>query len=160
MKIIFNFLFCVIAIVVVLASCKKDEHKIMLVSSTAPVLTASSTAPMVLNGANGSNIALRFNWTNPDYKFTTGTSSQDVSYTLQIDTTGANFTNPALQEISIANDLSKEFTVKDLNTVLTKLNLLENIPHNVEFRLKASLAGGAVPLLSNVIKIVITPYLD
>jgi hypothetical protein len=83
-----------------------------------------------------------------------------VSYTLQIDTTGANFTNPALQEISIANDLSKEFTVKDLNTVLTKLNLLENIPHNVEFRLKASLAGGAVPLLSNVIKIVITPYLD
>lgn len=160
MKNILRVLFCLVAIIVVLASCKKDEHKIMLESSTAPVLTASSTAPMVLSGADGGKLALRFNWTNPDYRFTTGVSSQDVTYTLQVDTTNANFTNPFLQEISIAKDLSKEFTVKELNAVLTKLNLLENIPHNVEFRLKASLAGGTVPLMSNIIKMVITPYLD
>ena len=160
MKNIINVLFGVAALISVLAACKKDEHKIMLVNSTVPVLTASSTSPMVLTGANGGNVALRFNWTNPDYKFTTGNSSQDVTYTLQVDSTGSNFTNPSMQEVSIANDLSKEFTVKELNSVLTKLNMLENIAHNIEFRLKASLAGGTVPLFSNVIKIVITPYLD
>ena len=160
MKNIINVLFCVVALIFVLASCEKDEHKIILESSTVPVLTASSTSPMVLTGANGGNVAIRFNWTNPDYKFTTGNSSQDVTYTLQVDSTGSNFTNPSMQEVSIANDLSKEFTVKELNSVLTKLNMLENIAHNIEFRLKASLAGGTVPLFSNVIKIVITPYLD
>jgi len=160
MKNIINVLFCVAALIFVLAACKKDEYKIMLESSTVPVLTASSTSPMVLTSANGGNVALRFNWTNPDYKFTTGNSSQDVTYTLQVDSTGSNFTNPSMQEVSIANDLSKEFTVKELNAVLTKLNMLENIAHNIEFRLKASLAGGTVPLFSNVIKIVITPYLD
>ena len=162
MKNIFNILFCVVAIVVMLTSCEKDEHKIMLESSTAPVLTPSSTTPIVLLGANKSNVALRFNWTNPGYKFTTGTSSQDVSYTLQVDTTGANFTNPRKQEVSISKDLSKEFTVKELNDFfgVTKMNLRVETPHNIEFRLMASLSGGAAPLFSNVVKIVITPYLD
>ncbi|MGZ8536995.1 MAG: SusE domain-containing protein, partial [Flavisolibacter sp.] len=89
-----------------------------------------------------------------------GLSSQDVTYILQVDTTGANFSSPAKQEISIANDLSLGFTVKELNAVLAKLNLVENMTHHVEFRLKSSLAGGTVPLYSNVIKMVLTPYLD
>ena len=82
---------------------------------------------MVLNRNDANNLALRLNWTNPGYKFSTGTSSQNVNYTLQIDTTGANFTNPSRQEISISNDLSKEFTVKDWNSIFSKMNLLENI---------------------------------
>src|SRR6187551_62497 len=112
MKNILNVLFCSVAIILVLASCKKDEHKIILESSTAPVFTPSSTAPMVLLGDNKNNVALRFNWTNPDYKFTTGNSSQDVTYTLQVDTTGANFTNPRKQEVSISKDLAISYNVK------------------------------------------------
>jgi hypothetical protein len=77
-----------------------------------------------------------------------------------VDTTGANFTNPNKQEVSIAKELGVIFTVKELNAILTKLNVLENIPHNIEFRVKATLAGGSVPVYSNVIKMVITPYLD
>jgi hypothetical protein len=143
-------------------SCKKEENRVILESGTPPLLTASSTTPMVLVIANAGNSALRFNWTNPNYKFNTGVSSHDVGYSLQIDTTGSNFSNPRLQEVSISKDLSKEFTVKELNSLfgVSKLNLLDGIPHNVEFRLKASLVGGAAPLYSNVIKMVITPYLD
>ncbi len=141
-------------------SCKKEENKIYYEGGTPPALTASSTAPLVLTDANKNNFAIKFNWTNPDYKFTTGISSQDVVYTLQIDTTGANFGSPVKQEVVISKDLSVTYTVKDLNTFLTKMNLAENAPHNVEFRLKSSLANNSVPLYSNVIKIVITPYLD
>lgn len=160
MKNILKSLLFVFLFVVMFASCKKDEHKIYLESSTAPILKASSTAALVLTRTKQDELAVRFDWTNPEYKFTTGVSSQDVGYTLQVDTTGANFTNPFMQEISIANDLEKKFTYKDLNSVLTKLNLVENMPHNIEFRLKASLSGGTVPLFSNVIKMVVTPYLD
>jgi len=146
----------------IMISCEKEENKVYLEGGTAPVLTASSTTPMALAIGNAGNFALRFNWTNPNYMFNTGTSSHDVSYSLQVDTTGSNFSNPRMQEVSISKDLSKEFTVKELNSLfgVSKLNLLENIPHNVEFRLKASLVGGAAPLYSNVIKMVITPYLD
>lgn len=141
-------------------SCEKEENKIFYEGGTAPTLTASSTAALVLTDATKNNTAVKFSWTNPDYKFTTGLSSQNVTYTLQVDTAGANFTNPSMQQVTIANDLSIAYTGKDLNGILTKLNLTENIPHNVEFRIISSLANNSVPLISNVIKIVITPYLD
>ena len=157
-----KYLLGAFTLVAVLVACKKDENRIYLEGGTPPVLTASSTGPMVLAIGNAANNAIRFDWTNPNYKFTTGINSQDVSYTLQIDTTGSNFTNPRMQEVSISKDLSKTFTVKELNSLfgVSKLNLVENRPHNVEFRLKASLGGNAGALYSNVIKMVITPYLD
>lgn len=141
-------------------SCTKDENKDYFEGGTAPVLSASSTTPLVLTGAGSANQAIKLNWTNPNYQFTTGLSSQDVTYVLQVDTTGANFASANKQELSIAKDLSVAYTVKELNTILTKLNVLENISHNIELRIKASLANGSVPLYSNVIKMVITPYLD
>lgn len=154
-----KFLITILSAVVLLTACDKDENKVYFEGGTPPVLTASSTTPLVLTVANANNTVLRFNWTNPNYQFTTGLSSQDVSYSLEVDTTGANFTNPERQTVSIARELGTTFTVKDLNTVLSKMNLLENIPHNIEFRLKSSI-GNSVPLYSNVVRMVITPYLD
>lgn len=147
-----------------LGSCEKEENMIYYEGGTAPVLTASTTAPLVLTGANAANTALRFSWTNPNYRTTTGVSSLDVSYTLQVDTTGSNFTNPRMQEVTVSKDLSKAFTVKELNALFgggpLQMNLAPGMAHNIEFRLKASTVSGAVPLYSNVIKTVITPYLD
>ena len=160
MKNVFKNCLFAFAAVLFFYSCKKDEDKIIFEGGTAPVLTVSTPGPMVLNRNNANNLAIRLNWTNPNYKFSTGVSSQNVNYTLQVDTTGANFTNPSKQEISISNDLSKEFTVKDWNAIFSKMNLLENIPHNIEFRIKAVLGDGTVPLYSNLIKMVVTPYLD
>jgi starch-binding outer membrane protein SusE/F len=154
-----QYLIALLSVAVIFAACSKDENRVYFEGGTAPVLTASSTTPLVLTNANANNNVLSFTWTNPNYQFTTGLSSQDVTYALEVDTTGANFSNPEKQTVTIARDLGVTMTVKDLNTVLSKLNLLENIPHNVEFRLKASI-GNAVPLYSNVVKMVITPYLD
>jgi starch-binding outer membrane protein SusE/F len=150
------------SLLLIVISCKKEENVIYYEGGTAPVLTASTTTPLVLDISKANTAAIRFDWTNPDYKFTTGISSLDVSYTLQVDTAGANFTNPLRQEVSIAKDLGKTFTVKELNSLFgaAKLNLQENKPHDIEFRVKASTTSGAVPLYSNVIKIRITPYLD
>jgi starch-binding outer membrane protein SusE/F len=160
MKKSFKFLLSATLFLTMLAACKKNQNQVFYEGGTAPVLAISSTAALVLNIANSANQALAFTWTNPNYKFTTGPSSQNVTYILQIDTTGSNFTNPAVQEFSISNDLSFSMTVKELNTTLTKLGLAENITHNVEFRVKSTLINKSAALYSNVIKKVITPYLD
>jgi hypothetical protein len=141
-------------------ACEKKTADVLYEGGVAPVLTASSTSAMVLTQGNAANTAITFRWTNPNYQFNTGLSSQDVSYTLQVDTTGANFNSASKQEVSISKELSKSFTVQELNLVFSKMNVAENVPHNIEFRLKASLANNSLPLYSNVIKMVVTPYLD
>ena len=160
MKRYLNVFATMLTSIFILSSCEKDENKIYYTGGAAPVLTASSTANMVLLSANAANPGIKFTWTNPNYQFTTGISSQDVSYSLQADTTGSNFSRAGAAETSISKDLSKTFTVKEFNAIFSRLNLLEDIPHNVEFRIKASLANNSLPLYSNVIKMVITPYLD
>lgn len=159
MKNVIKLFFTMLFSAGLLVSCKKDENKIYFEGGTNPVLAVSSAANLFLDSTKKNTIALTFNWSNPNYRFTTGVSSQNVTYILQVDTTGSNFSNPNIQETSIAGDLSIAFTVKQVNTFLNKLLLARDVPHNIEFRVKSTI-NGAVPLYSNVIKIVITPYLD
>jgi len=160
MKKIFNHLFFLSLLAILFVSCKKDENQVFFEGGTPPTLSASATGPLVLDIAQRNTPVLDLNWTNPDYKFTTGLSSQNVIYTIQIDTSGSNFTNPQIGEISISNNLSRTFTVGELNTALLAMGLLENLPHEVEMRIKSNLTGGGGVLYSNVIRITITPFLD
>lgn len=160
MKKILKISLFVFAVFTLQVSCKKDENKLFFQGGTSPVLTVNSTAPLVLDLVNKDKTAITFSWTNPNYQFNTGISSQDVNYTLQFDTTGANFTNPKLVSRSVSKDLSTSLTVRELNTILLSMDLTENNPHNIEVRIVASLVGSTVPLNSNVVKIVMTPYLD
>lgn len=159
MKNLIKILFGTIFTAVVILSCKKDENKVFFEGGTNPVLTVSSSANLFLDSTKKNTTALTFNWTNPAYRFNTGISSQTVTYILQVDTTGSGFTNPSIQETSISANLTVSFTIKEVNTFLNKLLMERDIPHNMEFRIKSTI-NGAVPLYSNVIKIVITPYLD
>lgn len=144
----------------VLLSCKKDENQVYFQGGTNPVMSASSTAALVLLSANKDNPAVKFMWTNPNYQFNTGISSQDVTYILQVDNAGANFNSSKKQEMAISNDLSVTLTVKEMNTFLTKMELQSGVPHDMEFRIKSTLVNGTVPLYSNVLKISVNNYLD
>jgi len=160
MKNIFKFLFSAFLLTALFTSCKKEENKIFFEGGTNPVLKASLSSSMILLKANENIEAMVLSWTNPDYKFTTGVSSHDVIYTLQFDTTGSNFTNPAIGEKVISKELSVKLTVGELNAVLLAMGLAENMTHNMEIRLKSNLENSSATLFSNVIKMVITPYLD
>lgn len=160
MKNIMKLLFGIMLTVIILPACKKDENKVYYQGGTAPSLTASNVSPMVLLIINKDNPAITFNWTNPNYQFNTGISSQNVTYILQVDTTGSNFTNPKMQEQSIDNNLSISLTVRELNLFLTKMELASGMAHNMEFRIKSTLINGTAALYSNVVKISINNYLD
>jgi len=142
------------------ASCKKEENKVYFEGGTAPVLTATPATIPTLSIATKANHALSLKWTNPNYNFTTGVSSQDVTYLLQIDKTGANFTGATKQEISIAKDLAVDMTVSELNGYLTKMELESDKPYDIEMRVISSIKG-SVPLTSNVVKFTgVVPYED
>ncbi len=159
MKKIFKQVFFLSLLVALFASCEKDENKVTFEGGTAPALTASSTDPMVLLQINKLLPAVSFSWTNPNYQFNTGLSSQDVNYTLQVDTVGANFKSPSLKEQTIPNALSIAYNVGDFNLLFS--NWAENIPHNFEMRIKSTVNGNeASALYSNVISMTVTPYLD
>ena len=160
MKKILKQLFFLSLLVTVFASCKKDENKNFYEGGTSPALSASASGPIVLLLIERNNPGITFNWTNPDYHFTTGLSSQDVTYTLQIDTTGSNFTNPGKGEVTISKDLAKNFTVGELNTALLSAGFLEDMFHDFEFRVKANLGSNSAVVYSNTVSIRIKPFLD
>ena len=158
MKNISKFVFLLFILTTLIWSCSKDENKIYFEGGTAPVLTASKTA-IALSFANASNEAITFSWTNPNYQFTTGISSQNVSYVLEIDTTGANFTNPNKKALAISQDLSQTISVGTFNDyLLNQLVLVPAKPHNLDVRIKSTLTNSSVPLYSNILKYTVTPY--
>lgn len=156
-----NFVKILVAAVLVAGTwaCKKEENRISFEGGTPPVLTANRTTTIPLSFATKNEPGLTLFWTNPDYKFTTGPSSQNVTYQIEFDTTGANFTNPLKRTISISNDLSKAFTQSEFNDLLLNgLELKAGQPHAVEIRIKSLLNGNAAALSSNVLKFNVTPY--
>lgn len=140
-------------------SCKKDENIDYYNGGTSPVLNASDTS-LKLVSANAMQNSITLNWTNPNYQFSTGISSQNVNYQLQIDTLGSNFTNPNMFVVTIASNLSKTFTVDELNSDLSnKMGLATGVQHTVQMRVVSSLgSNGAASLASNVLQFKTTPY--
>jgi hypothetical protein len=157
MKNMFRLLaFAVLALNI--CSCKKAETKDYFEGGAAPALSASKTGTIPLSYTTQDQEAVKLVWTNPEYMFTTGISSHDVTYLVEIDTTGANFTNPNRKSISLSGGLSLSISQSQLNDyLLNQLSLKAGVPHNIEMRVKSTI-GGTVPLYSNVLKFVVTPY--
>jgi starch-binding outer membrane protein SusE/F len=150
------FLFIVLAIV---SSCEKEDNRAQFEGGTPPSLTGSR-AIVRLTPATENEVAIVFNWTNPNYRFNTGTSSQDVSYSLEIDTMGANFNSPNKYVLSVSKDLSKTFTESELNNVLGNSMLLPvGRQYNLQARVVASIGGSAATrVVSNTWNFRATPF--
>ena len=141
-----------------LYSCKKDETKLYYTGGTPPALSVT-TAADTPSYANADKTVLTLKWTNPNYTFTTGASSYDVSYKLEIDVAGSNFTNPNKKVIGISQDLSYSFTSAQLNDVmLNQLNLDTAKRHDLEFRIVSNLVNGSAELVSNSVQYSATAY--
>ena len=159
MKKISQLLYSALLLVAVLSSCKKDENRVIFNKGTAPVLSSAGAATIPLTFADAAKEAISLKWTNPEYQFNTGISSYDVSYQVEIDTTGANFTNPDKKVIGISKDLSLSLSQNDFNDyLLNQLKLAPGMSHNIEVRVKSYLTGNTGLLYSNVLKFKATPY--
>ncbi len=165
MKRIMKLLLSTTLLMVALAGCQKEENKIYYEGGTNPVLSANRTATIPLSFINKDIEAVKFSWTNPNYQFTTGLSSQDVFYKVEIDTTNAagtinpNFTYSGKQTIAISKELSLSINQGLLNDyLLNQLQLSTTIPHTIQIRVIANMVNGSATLISNVLRFTVTPY--
>jgi hypothetical protein len=158
---------------VLLWSCKKDEDRVVFTGGTRPILTANVTTgdTILLAETDSLGTAVIFSWTNPNYQFSNGPSSYAVSYDIQIDTLGANFsdaTTAGKGVITISPALGDSVLVKDFNNTLasaSQLGLTPGKTYTIQVRVKAyysnpgfTPAGGALPLYSDTLTYVVTPY--
>jgi starch-binding outer membrane protein SusE/F len=140
-------------------SCKKAENKDFFEGGTAPSLSASTSAVTLEPGLEA-NTAIALTWTNPGYMFTTGVSSQDVTYSLEMDTLGANFSSTKKVTTVIAKELTKSYTVGELNAILGNTMLLQLNPrrnYTLQMRVISSI-GSTVKLASNAISFTAKPF--
>lgn len=140
------------------ASCEKDENQLLYIDGIAPELSTSNVADSAnFSFINQGNNAVTLNWTNPNYEFNTGISSLDVTYTIEIDTVGANFTNPKKKQVVVSKNLTYSMTVSELNAImLNNLELADSTVHYLEMRVKSSLTSGQPELVSNIVQL--PPY--
>ena len=147
--------------VLLLSSCKKQETEIYYKSGTSPVLTASLSDSIPLIFQDSLSNAITFSWTNPNYVLSNGVNSSNVTYYLEIDTLGANFTNPNMQQIAISSSLTSSITVKDLNTILAgaaKLGLAFSQKHSIQVKIVSFLGTNQAEVSSNVLNFSVIPY--
>lgn len=135
--------------VLAFSACEKVENKVYHEGGTAPVISRN-IANVVLEPGQEDKEAITFSWTNPEYRFTTGVSSHDVNYTLEVDTVGGNFRSGAKFTTVVGRDLSVTYTVGQLNAILGNTMLLQLDPrrsYNLEARVTSSI-GNALKLVS------------
>ena len=159
MKTLISRLFFICATATFFVACKKDEARESFLGGTAPALTASVANTIPLSFVDKDKFAFSLSWTNPGYQFASGISSQDVSYTVEIDVTGNNFTGSGKQTLSVSKDLTIEFAQGVFNDyLLNQLQLAPTVAKSIDIRLLASLSSSATKLISNVLKFTVTPY--
>jgi hypothetical protein len=143
-----------------LMACNKVENKIYFEDGKAPVISANKTKVELEPGLEA-NQAITFSWTNPDYKFTTGPSSQDVTYTLEMDTVGANFSSKTKYVTQLSKDLSVTYTVETLNGILgndMELQISPRRPYFIEVRITSSIGNSLRYTSSNIVTFEATPF--
>jgi hypothetical protein len=150
-----------------LAACNKNNNPVYFNGGQSPALTATAADSIPLPLSDTTATAVTFSWTNPNYAFSDGISSQDVSYNLQFDTVGGNFSSPSLATIGLTSQLSATFTVAQLNTVLTNQMLLDtSVQHSIQVRIQSFIKPlnwtQGTPLVgmlnSNTLNYTVTPY--
>ena len=153
MKTRFTQLLGVGAALLLLASCAKDEDKVMIQPSGGPALTASSTSLGVLAMDSAAKPAVTYSWTAPDYGY-----SAAVTYTLQLDKKGDDFKAPVEFTTTATR---RTLTVAELNTTLLTLGVVPGTAGELAARVKADVTSSAAyTQLSDVASLTASPYLS
>ncbi len=163
-KILTGSLF-LLACIFIFTACEKDDNQVKFENGTAPTLSANVADSIALSKDNKDKEAITFNWTNPSYKFNTGSSSQDVAYTVQMRVKGTTtWTNTATvtkaNSITVNQGVFNDYLIKQVAE--GGLNLPFDVVVSIDVRVASYLgalsATNATALYSNVMTFKTKPY--
>jgi len=137
-----------------LISCEKYDDNV--ISLAGPLSLSTANSEITLNEKNARNTALTFDWT-------TGTNEgagSSISYELQVDKMGNNFSSEALNFDLGKTIYTKSFTVLELNDkLLNHWSLNPDVTGNLEARIIATIHSTPEKQnISNVVTINVVPY--
>ncbi len=139
------------AITMGIIGCSKMTTNPSFADGKTPVLGASAKTIAPAPGDSLKNV-LMLNWTNPKY----ATDSASELYTIQIDSSGRNFSKAV--SIPVSGALSDSLTAKQINTIALSMGFSYNVAYNMDIRLISSYANNNQQLFSNTITFSYTPY--
>ena len=158
MKSWLTHLFSLSATVLLLSACNKDEDRITVQTSEAPVLTASAVTNPVLTKAEADNVAVTYTWTpfTLDWSGAAGAYDVPVTYSLQFDKKGNDFA--AAQEVTKTSVITAALTVKELNAIFTALQEPVGVPSTLDVRLVTTYVANRPTMYSATTNLTATPY--
>ncbi len=122
-----------------LASCNKQQAIVTFEGGTAPVLTATTTDSIPLPLSDTTATAVTFSWTNPNYQYSDGISSMDVTYYLEFDTT-TSFNSSIMATVGLSSSLRQTYSVAQLNAIVAnQMGLSTGNPHTLDVRVESFL---------------------
>src|ERR1700722_4420113 len=149
-KNIFQLLFSASLIALGGMACSKMTNAYYHQGSTPNLQTSASTlAPATADSLKN---VLAVSWTNPNYS----TDSAKVLYTIQIDSSGRNFSKA--MSWTVTGVMSDSFSAKQLNTLALGFGFNYNVASNLDVRVISSYANNNEQLMSNTVTISYTPY--
>ena len=145
--------FCT-ALLLLVSACKKDEVQTVIQPGTAPTLTSSANNVVLLQ-PNSDKAAATYTWTPVTFGYQAA-----VTYTLQFDKQGGNFSSPV--SFGAGTSLTRTLTVADLNSVYQSKGLVSSsaapAATPVAVRVVASVGAAAPSVASAASTITATPY--
>lgn len=131
-------------------ACTKEANT-FYANGNAPVLK-SSVKTIAPSPSDSLSNVVSFAWTNPKY----ATDSSIVKYTLQIDSSGRNFSKAV--NFVVKGALADTFTAKQINTIALGFGFSFGVTYNMDVRMVSSYANNNEQLMSNTITLQVTPY--
>ena len=146
-KILKNTIF-LFGFLLVLGSC--DTKPILVLQPQANTVVSATESAVVLEEANATNDALTLNWSDPDFGFTAA-----ASYKILMDLSDGDFSNA--QIIAVGSDLSKVFTVEELNSKALALGIKPGVATDIAVKVQTTLSESQ-QMMSEPITITVTAY--
>lgn len=142
------------AFTMLFSSCEDDSEKFVVSTPTAPVLAELSITNIELDGFNGNNPAVTFNWEDATYGVPTS-----VNYALQFSSDQA-FTNPVTAATTTGN-FTITLSVSELNAAAGNSGLNPFEWATLYTRVVASIGTqNSITANSNTIQFMVYPYFN
>ena len=153
MRHLFNLTVLTSVVVVFFAACKKIEPLPFYEKGTAVTLSASKTTVTPVP-ADSNRTVIDFSWTSPKYS----TDTNNYKFVVEIDSTGKNFARAVAKEV--LGKMTTSYTGRELNSILLNFGYAVGTPVSLDVRVMSSYRNNNELYLSNIVKILVTPYSD
>jgi len=147
-----SFIYILLAGLMIMASCKKEELGPVLDQVTPATLTTPTAGSTIVLAEDQADQMVSFSWTAADYGFQAA-----VTYTVQIDKAGNNFASAL--ELFKTTELTKSVSVASLNNMLIANGYPDGVATNVDIRIVCSVSEYVDAVYSEVVALGMQPYM-